>query len=149
MSEIKTQPSQTLVMRRVFDAPRERVFAAWTKPESLRQIMSPGEMKAIDVVQDFRVGGAWKVTMQPPEGESFYVKGIYRDIVAPERLVCTWQWEEDDPKDELETLVTLEFHERGPKTEVVLKHERLRDAESRARHEHGWSDAFDNLARIA
>src|SRR2546425_5241971 len=70
--------------------------------------------------------------MRAPDGPLHRVTGTYREVDPPNRLVYTWQWETTPGA--TETLVTVEFHDRAGRTEVVLTHERLPDAEARARH---------------
>jgi uncharacterized protein YndB with AHSA1/START domain len=141
-----TAPS--LVLRRTYDAARERVYAAWTQPEIAARFMSPGEVKATDIRMDVRTGGAFSITMLRPDGEPWTVRGTYRDVLPPERLSMTWTWQEDDPADEHETLLTLEFNERGRQTELVLTHAQLANAESRDGHEHGWTLILDQLTDL-
>ena len=94
---------------------------------------------------DVRAGGAYSITMLMPDGERMRAHGIYREVRVPERLQMTWRWEEDDPADEHDTLLTLEFHDRNGKTEFVLTHEQLASTESRDRHEDGWGQIADAL----
>jgi uncharacterized protein YndB with AHSA1/START domain len=94
---------------------------------------------------DLRVGGRYRIVMRGPDGDDKIVGGVYRVIERPSRLVYTWKWEESAMAD---SVVTIEFHERGKATEVVLRHEGLSDPESRGRHEHGWKACLDNLVAI-
>jgi uncharacterized protein YndB with AHSA1/START domain len=73
------------------------------------------------------------------------VRGEYRDVQRPKRLSMTWRWEEDNPADEYDTLLTLEFLDRGGKTELVLTHEQFATAESRNNHKEGWTAILDQL----
>lgn len=148
MNDTQTDERTTLVMRRTFDAPRERVFAAWTTPQLLARFLGGPETTIPHAEIDARPGGSYRVTMQQPGGETFVVFGDYREVVAPERLAMTWSWEEDDKADERETLLTLEFHDRGGKTELVLTHTNFRDEAQRDRHNEGWTSTFDKLARL-
>jgi uncharacterized protein YndB with AHSA1/START domain/predicted enzyme related to lactoylglutathione lyase len=143
-----TQPSAQLVLRRTFDAPRERVFAAWTDPQSVMQFLGPADNAVKEANVDFRTGGRYRFTMIGEDGADWFVGGVYREIVAPERIVCTWAWEEDDPALERETVLTLEFFERGDRTELVLTHANLRDDVQRDRHEGGWSVILDQLGTL-
>jgi uncharacterized protein YndB with AHSA1/START domain len=70
---------------------------------------------------------------------------VYRVIEPPSKLVYTWKWEESAMPD---STVTVEFHDRGKSTEVVLRHDGLVDPDSRARHEHGWNGCLDNLVTL-
>ncbi len=95
---------------------------------------------------DVRPGGAYRITMPLVDGERMVVKGVYREVVARERLSMTWCWEEDDPADEHDTLLTLEFNDVNAGTELVLTHEQFVSIESRDRHEYGWALIVDQLA---
>jgi uncharacterized protein YndB with AHSA1/START domain len=84
------------------------------------------------------------------EGTVYNLRVTFREIQPPEKLVFTWSWERFSPtgdKNEVqdETLVTVEFKERGNFTEVFLKHEHFRDAEQCERHNKGWNGCFDVL----
>jgi uncharacterized protein YndB with AHSA1/START domain len=137
-----------LVLRRTYNVPRERVFAAWTDPAIAARFFSPGAMKATDIRMDVKTGGAFTITMVSPQTERVTARGIYREVKAPERLVMTWRWEEDDPAEEYDSLLTLEFNEQDGGTELVLTHEKLVSLESRARHEEGWTSIVDQLATV-
>lgn len=145
MNNTTTAKPTTLVMHRTFDAPRERVFDAWTTPEALRRWFMPDGVTVKDAIVDARVGGTYKIVANHEEMGEMIVFGVYRDIKRPERIQCTWTWEEDDKADEHETLLTLDFKDLGGKTEMILTHENLRNEESRNNHERGWSSAFENL----
>lgn len=135
-----------LVLRRTYQAPRQRVFDAWTKPEFAAKFFGPGDVTVPEITMDVRTGGSYRIVMVMPDGEHMNVRGTYREVRAPERLSMTWRWEEDKPEDEFDTLVTLEFNERDGGTELVLTHEQLASVESRDRHEHGWTLIVDQLA---
>jgi uncharacterized protein YndB with AHSA1/START domain len=153
MTPTKAPSPTTLVLRRTYKAPRERVFAAWADPKILQTFLGPNDVKIPELEMDFRVGGKYRIMMLPPDGERLHVGGVYREIRKPERIVFTWQWEESDVGgcadrplgDSPETLVTLDFFERGGQTELVLTHENFRDEYQRDRHEHGWSAIFVQL----
>ncbi len=111
----------------------------------MRHWAGPEGFTVPEVEQDPRVGGTYRMTMQQPDGERIVVYGVFREIRPPERVSYTWRWEEDTPEDEVETLVTVEFHDRGEETELVLTHEQFASEESRAGHEGGWNSALDKL----
>ena len=134
----------TLEIRRTIPAPRERVFDAWTQAKELNRWSAPSPMTPSAEV-DLRVGGRYRIVMRGPDGVERCVGGVYRTIERPSKLVYTWKWEESPMAD---SLVTIEFLDRGKMTEIVLRHEGLMDAESRARHEHGWKGCLDNLVAI-
>jgi uncharacterized protein YndB with AHSA1/START domain/predicted enzyme related to lactoylglutathione lyase len=148
MSQSPTVPDTRLVLRRTYEASRERLFAAWTTPETLRQFFGPGDTSVIEAELDVRERGRYRITFRRPDGEQLTVGGVYREIRAPERIVCSWAWEEDDPALEKETLLTLEFFDRGDATELILTHEDFRDATQRDNHERGWTPMLDQLADV-
>lgn len=135
-----------LVIRRIYDAPRERVYAAWTDPELAARFLGPGDTRAAEIAMDVRPGGSYRIVMISPDGSRMPVGGIYREVRPPQRLVMTWRWEEDDPREERDTLLTLEFLEHDGKTEFILTHELLASLDSRDRHAHGWNLILDELA---
>ena len=135
-----------LVIHRVYDAPREHVYAAWTDPKLAAQFLGPGGVQATNVEMDVRPGGAYRIVMHHDDGEDWAVGGVYREVVPPQRLSMTWKWKEDDPKDEHESLLTIELFDRNGKTELVLTHEQLLSIESRERHTGGWNAILDQLA---
>ena len=137
-----------IVLRRTYDAPRERVFAAWTNPDTAARFFSTSAAEATEIRMDVKTGGSYSITMQSTEMGRLVVRGTYLEVKAPERLVMTWSWEEDDPADEHESLLSLDFNEHDGRTELVLTHEKLASAESRNSHEHGWTMIVDQLATM-
>ncbi len=136
-----------LVLRRTYDAPRERLYEAWTTPQMLKEFFAPGDTKVEDVQIDLRIDGGYRIAIRHPDGEVWHVAGAYRELSAPERIVCTWSWEEDDPALERETVLTLEFVKRGTQTEMILTHELFRDSQQRDNHERGWTEILETLPR--
>lgn len=134
-----------LVLRRTYAAPRQRVFDAWTKPELAMKFLGTGDVTVPEVRMDVQTGGSFSIVMLMPDGERWNVRGTYREVRPPERLAMTWRWEEDKPEDEHDTLLTLEFNELDGGTELVLTHELLASAESRERHEEGWTAMMEQL----
>ena len=113
--------SPPLEVRRVIEAPRERVFAAWTRPEQLRRWWGVTAQHTTPLAEvDLRVGGAYRLTMRAADGTDHTVAGTYEEVAAPERLVYSWQWESGNSPP---TRVTAEFLEKAPGfTEIVLTH---------------------------
>jgi uncharacterized protein YndB with AHSA1/START domain len=142
-------PSQTtLQVKRTFAASRERVFRAWTEAEELRHWFFPSpDYTVVIPILDLRVGGKYQVEMRHKEsGNVHRLEGIYREIKPPEKVAFTWQWEPGASASE--TLVTVEFHDLGPSTEIVLTHELFPNLEERDKHSHGWTGCLDQLAKI-
>jgi uncharacterized protein YndB with AHSA1/START domain len=149
-----------LQLRRTFEAPRERVFQAWIDPELLRQWLTGPGGKSPHAEVDARVGGEFRITMTSPVGQALrrlssyqgyaHMVGRYREITPPERLVFTVGWE-DFPTvhmDREASTVTVEFHEKGDQTELVLTHERQPNRRIRAFHRIGWSASLRKLDKV-
>lgn len=139
------QTEHVLEIRRVLAAPRERVFAAWTRAEELRKWFAPGPLTTAVAESDLRVGGRYRVTMRGPDGIEHTVGGVYQVIEPPQRLVYSWRWE--DKPSAGESTVTVEFNERGGGTEVVLRHDGLPNEKEVADHTHGWNGCFEKLEK--
>ena len=145
MSKSSTEETE-LIITRVFDAPRELVFDAWTKAEHLQQWQgAPRGFTTTTEKSDIRPGGGFRICMRSPEGAEHRLEGSYREIVRPERLVFTHAWLDASGKRSQETMVTVTFIEHGGKTEMTLRQSGFKSAESRDGHRLGWTSAFDVL----
>jgi uncharacterized protein YndB with AHSA1/START domain len=148
MTNLQSPAVAALVLRRTYRVPRERVFAAWTNPEIAARFLRSGDGKATDIRMDVKIGGTFSIAIDSGENGLFVARGTYLEVNEPKRLVMTWRWEEDDPADEHESLLSLDFNERSGETELVLTHEKLASVESRDRHEEGWSAMIDQLGTV-
>ena len=137
---------RVLVITRLFDAPRDLVFTAWTDERSAAQWWGPKGFTSVSCTMDARVGGAWRRVMRSPDGIERRARGVYREIIPPERLVFTYTWETTPEQTAHETLVTLTFRELGGKTELTLRQEIFATVAARDDHNLGWSGALDRLA---
>ena len=143
---ISTPGPRELVITRLFDAPRELVFEAWTDPKHLAQWWGPRDYPAALVKLDVRPGGAWRHCLRSTEtGNDLWHRGVFREVVAPERLVFTFAWEEDGERG-LETLVTVTFADEGGKTRMTLRQTPFQSDAERDGHQGGWNSTFDRLA---
>jgi uncharacterized protein YndB with AHSA1/START domain len=146
MAKEQLAPETALKIRRTFQAPRERIFRAWTDAAELARWFAPSAEYSTRVpVLDLKVGGKYKVEMHHKGGNVNKVSGTYREIVPPEKIVFTWSWENDPSA--RESLVTIEFLDLGPATEVLLTHEQLPNAEQRDKHAQGWNGCLAQLAQ--
>jgi uncharacterized protein YndB with AHSA1/START domain len=148
----------TLVLTRVFNAPQEMVFKAWTQPEHVMQWWGPKDFTCPVCEIDLRPGGVYFNCMRSPEGRDFWSRGIYREIVQPRRIVCrdsfadekgnkvspqqygmSSEWPE-------ETLITLTFNEHDGKTRIMLHHSPIKPGSERDMCRQGWNESLDKLA---
>jgi uncharacterized protein YndB with AHSA1/START domain len=134
-----------LVIKRVFDAPRELVFKAWSDPEQIKRWWGPKNYPAAELSMDVRTGGRWRNRLRSTEtGDDLWHGGVFREVVPPERLVFTFAWDEAGERG-LETLVTVTFAEQNGKTLMTFRHEFFRSVEERDGHNGGWTSTFDRL----
>lgn len=134
--------ARELVIVRVFDAPRELVFAAWTQGEHLARWSAPEGMTLSFGECDVRPGGAYRCTMRAPDGAEHRLRGVYREVVPPERLVFTHVWEGADGQPLDPTVVTVRFTAEGDKTRMHFHQAVFESVESRDGHAEGWESCF-------
>ncbi len=137
-----------LTITRVFDAPREAVWRAWTDPEQLARWWGPrGVSTPLDKIHmDLRPGGAASLVMvDDATGEEYPNSGTYLEVVEPERLV----WQDHGFADGSGAgTVTITFVDRGDKTELTVHAVADFSDTVRAQAEVGWSSSFDKLAEL-
>ena len=143
-ADLAARPSLTFTRR--LNAPPAKVYAAWTDPQKLiqwfgRVDVKPGTMRA---EVDPRVGGRYRVSFNIEAGEYFEVGGVYREVVANERLVFSWAWHSTP---ERESLVTVTLKSDGEGTLLTVHHEQLFDQAARAGHERGWMGSLEKLEK--
>jgi uncharacterized protein YndB with AHSA1/START domain len=149
--EVTTPSDREVAMIRIFDAPRDLVFKAWTQPDLLKRwLYGPEEWPLAVCKIDLRVGGTLRFEWGPHEGKYMGMSGVYREIVSPDRLLFTEVW--DDNWTGGETLVTITFGERAGKTTmtqtVQYSSREARDAALKTGMTRGAAQAFDRLAEI-
>ena len=136
-----------LEMQRALPALMPPVFAAFTDPEQLRKWWGPQGFVIPSIDFPARAGERYRIEMQPPEGERFYLAGELREVDPPARLAYTFAWEDPDP-DDVENLVVLSFRDLGESTEVALFQAPFETEARRQLHHDGWSESFDKLERV-
>lgn len=137
----------TLHLKRVLRAPRSLVFRACTESDELARWWGPHGFTAPSVEIDLRAGGTYRIAMQPPEGNVFYLAGEFHEVDPPSRLVYTFRWEDPDVDDQ-ETVVTVLLRDLGGWTELVLTHGTFAVERRRALHEEGWTGTLDRLQEL-
>jgi uncharacterized protein YndB with AHSA1/START domain len=137
----------TLEIKRVLPAPRARAFAAFSDPKVLVRWWGPAGFTVPSLEFLPRVGESYRIEMQPPEGDPFYLAGVFREVEPAVRLAFTFAWEDPDP-DDVETVVGLSFRDLGESTEVSLTQVAFKTEARLALHRDGWTDSFDKLERL-
>jgi uncharacterized protein YndB with AHSA1/START domain len=150
--KLTTPSDREIAMTRVFDAPRQLVFDAHTKPDLVRQwLLGPPGWSMPVCEMDLRVGGTYRwVWRHDSNGTEMGMGGVYREIVAPERLVTTERF--DDawyPGEALNTLVLIEQGGRTTLTQTMRYESRdARDAVIKSNMEQGVAASYDRLADL-
>ncbi len=134
----------TLHLEKVLQARTERVFAACVEPEKLAEWWGPAGFTSPSLDLDVREGGRYRITMQPPDGGAFHLRGEFSEVDPPRRLVYTFEWEEPDPDDQ-ETVVTLSLLDHREGTKLVVYQGPFATEARRALHEAGWTESLERL----
>lgn len=143
------EAERELVVTRIFDAPRELVFKAWTDPAHARHWWGPTHHPATQMDMDVRVGGKWRNCLTSVEtGEELWQNGVFREVTPPERLVFTFVWETEGERG-IETLVSVTFADEDGKTRMTLRQAPFQSLGERDGHGEGWGSSFDRLADYA
>jgi uncharacterized protein YndB with AHSA1/START domain len=116
-----TVKEKELVLKRVFNAPRERVWKAWTDPRRLAQWWGPAGFTNPVCEADVRPGGAIRIDMRGPDGAVYPMTGVYREVVASERLVFTAAALDEEGRPLFEVLNTVTFAKQGGKTLLTVR----------------------------
>jgi uncharacterized protein YndB with AHSA1/START domain len=137
----------TLATNRVLPAPRPVVYQSFTDPTELAGWWGPEGFTTPSLEFQPRLKETYRIEMQPPAGDRFYLTGEFREVDPPARLAFTFVWEDPDP-DDLETVVALSFRALGEWTEVALTQGPFKTDARRALHRNGWTDSLDKLAHL-
>jgi uncharacterized protein YndB with AHSA1/START domain len=137
----------TLELKRVLPAAPSVVFEAFSDPSRLAKWWGPEGFTIPRVDFEPRVGGSYRIEMQPPEGEAFHLTGEFREVDPPARLAFTFEWEPPNP-DDVETVADLSFRDLDGSTDVTFTQGRFKTEARRALHRDGWSNSFDKLERL-
>jgi uncharacterized protein YndB with AHSA1/START domain len=153
-----TQNTKELLITRVFDAPRDVIWKAWTEPEFVKRWWGPKGFTCPVSEIDLRVGGKYLSSMRSPEGRDFWSTGVYREIVPLERIVMTDSFADEkgnvvpathygmSPDFPLEMVIEVKFEEKQGKTTLSLRHIGIPDGQMHELTEAGWNESFDKLA---
>jgi uncharacterized protein YndB with AHSA1/START domain len=178
--EIIGPTDRELLITRVFDAPRELVFEAFTRPEHLMKWWGPHGCTVISCESDPKAGGIWRISMRSPRvlpqftnrypinsgairvtsqrrdsgGDAAHdpewivekQRGVYQEVLKPERLVFTYEFENDARRPLYQTVVTINFTEEGSRTRLTLHQALFESVSARDDHVVGWGEALEHFA---
>ena len=144
----KASEKLSLEIKRFINAPRDRVYAAWTDPVQLRQWFGPEKVQTRNLIADARVGGKFRWDLTNSEGEKMTCLGEYRELQPGKKIVFTWQWDDDEDWENHTSVATVELSDRDSGTELRLIHEQLPNEQSRDGHTGGWNSALDKLEKF-
>ncbi len=137
--------TETIRVRKVVPAPKERVFRAWTEPSQVKRWWTIGDgWKTSSVDVDLRVGGRFTVRNEQAGGDPLLITGEFVVVQPPDKLVYTWRFQLPKPED---TLVTVEFRGLGDATEVFVTHE-YSSKDMGPSAVAGWNAALEGLASL-
>jgi uncharacterized protein YndB with AHSA1/START domain len=151
--KVTTPTDREIVITRVFDAPRALVFDAMSKSELLKRwLLGPPGWAMVDCENDLKVGGAFRHVWRKADGAEMAMRGVYREVVPPERIVRTEIFELGCDAQAAEQVATLVLTERGDKTAltltVVFPSKEARDATIASGMERGVAASYDRLAEL-
>jgi uncharacterized protein YndB with AHSA1/START domain len=146
MAEAEPLNGTQLHLEKVLVVPPERVFAAFVDAEQLRRWWGPAGFSVPRLQFDPVEGTDYRIAMQPPTGDVFHIRGTFRAVEAPRRLIFSFIYEEPDPDDE-ETLVQVTFEPADSGTRVIIDQGPFKTAARLELHRQGWTDTLEQLER--
>jgi uncharacterized protein YndB with AHSA1/START domain len=151
---LTTPTDREIHVERVFDAPRERVFAAFTDPNLIPEWWGPRDTTTVVDQMDVRPGGSWRFVVRNSDGSETGFRGTYREITPPERIVQTFEWEGMPGYVSVETATFEDLGERTKLTATTLFHTtEERDGMLASGMERGMNESYarldELLARLA
>jgi len=149
--KVTTPTEREIALTRVFDAPRNLVFEAYTKPELVKRWLGVHAGWSLAVCEmDLRVGGAYRYVWRGPNGVEMGMRGVYREVVVPERIVATEKFDQSwYPGEAVSTVVMVQQGDRTTLTLTVRYESReARDAVLKSPMESGVAAGFDKLEEL-
>jgi uncharacterized protein YndB with AHSA1/START domain len=137
---------RTLILTRVLKAPRGHVFAAWTTPDLVAAWWGPEGYVTEHCEMDIRPGGSYRFSMRSPAGEIYWKRGMYLEIVAPERIVFTFAWDDANGEPGHETVVTVTLEDLGAETRLTLRQAVFETISWCDDHRRGWTSCLTRFA---
>lgn len=149
-STVTTPAEREIHIERVFNAPRERVFAAFTEPDLVSQWWGPRGTTTVVDQMDVRPGGTWRFVSRDSDGNEFGFRGVYREVAPPERLAQTFEFEGMPGYVSLETATFEDLGDGRTKvtSDVIFFTNEERDGMLSAGMEKGMNESFERLDEL-
>jgi len=145
MNDVKEIETKSLEISKTYNATVESVWNAWTNPDEISKWWLPeGFTEPSTPEVDLRVGGEFKYHMKPAEGDAFFARGTFTEIIQNELIKSTWQWSHADQ----ETLLTIKFAKISDGTQLTIVHELFIDDEQKNMHAEGWNKCLSRVEGI-
>jgi len=146
---VTTPADREIQIERVFDAPRDRVFAVYTDPELIPEWWGPRETTTVVDQMDVRAGGSWRFVMRDADGSETGFRGTYREVTPPERIVQTFEWEGMPGHVSVETATFEDLGDRTKVTTTSLFHTtQERDGMLDSGMERGLNETYARLDEV-
>lgn len=133
-----------LTISRSFNAPREKVFKAWTKSRHLIHWWGPEGFSMPSHKMDIHPNGIYRCDLKDSNGKDHWVQGVFKEMIEPSHLAFTHSWEENGASTP-ETLVSIELTEENGKTDMVFYQAGFETTKDSNSHRDGWNSSFDKL----
>ena len=151
---VTTPGDREIRIERIFEAPRDRVFAVYTDPELIPEWWGPRDTEATVDQMDVRPGGSWRILVRSSDGSETAFRGTYREVTAPERIVQTFEWEGMPGHVSVETATFEDLGDRTKVTTTAIYHTaEERDGMLASGMEGGMNETYarldELLARLA
>lgn len=149
-----TAETHDLVLTRLIEVPREKLYRAWTEPDLLKRWFAPKPYTTPEAELDVRPGGASRIVMRSPDGQDMPMHGVYLEVVPDEKLVFTdaylRAWE-PSPKPFMTVILTLEAEGDGTRYTARVRHWTAADREAHEKmgFHQGWGQCLDQLVELA
>jgi uncharacterized protein YndB with AHSA1/START domain len=146
---VTTPTDREIHVERLFDAPRERVFAAYADPQLIREWWGPHGTTTIVDRMDVRPGGSWRLVIRNADGGETGFRGVYREVTPPERIVQTFEWEGMPGHVSVETVTFEDLGDRTRAITTALFHTAAeRDGMLASGMEQGTNETYARLDRL-
>lgn len=146
--KVSLPSDREILLTRVFNAPRQLVYDAFSKPEILKRWFGPRGYSLVTCDVDLRVGGGFRFVLRGPDGRDMGMRGTYKELTPPDRTVHMESFD-DFPG---EAQVTAVFTEQDGRTTlnatILYPSKEVRDAVIQSGMEHGAAESYDKLAEL-